>query len=319
MDLSTAAAIATGLAISIYICLDGFDLGVGVLLLFAGPEEMRDRMVASIAPTWDGNETWLIMAGIIIFAAFPLAYATLLPALYMPIIAMLLSLGLRGVSFEFRYQTTNQRFVWDSVFFAGSVVAALMQGVIAGTLVSGVHSFHPVLVGTTALAVLAGYMMIGAGWLHFKGDGDMRRYAERILRISVPVFGFLAALPPIVAYSVQPGVAARWNHLPGLYFGLATLAVVLLMAQFARIGKTPDIIPFLCGLGLFGLGLFGFGMSIFPYAVPYEVTIWAAASPGDSQLFLLIGVGIVAPVVVAYSLYAYFVFRGKTPVQGWEQ
>ena len=225
MDLPLLSALFAAFAIALYVMLDGFDLGVGAMLLAQTDEQLRDQMVDSIMPTWDGNETWLIMAGVALLAAFPIAYGVLLPAFYLPLIIMLLALGLRGVSFEFRFQAIGARRFWDLAFGLGSIVAALMQGLIVGGLIQGVtvsgESFggsvfdvfrpFPVL---AAVTILTGYIVLGAGWLHLKATLTLRRFAERGLRVAVPCFAALAVATCAVAVFVQPGVRAAWAAYP---------------------------------------------------------------------------------------------------------
>jgi cytochrome d ubiquinol oxidase subunit II len=329
MDLPLLSALFAAFALSLYVMLDGFDLGVGALLLVQRDEELRDRMVDSITPTWDGNETWLIMAGVALLAAFPIAYGILLPAFYLPLITMLLALGLRGVSFEFRYQVEKGRWAWDVAFGLGSIVAALMQGCIVGGLIQGVaidgerfsgsvfDVFRPFSL-LVAVSVLMGYMVLGAGWLHLKATRDLRRFAEGSLRRTTPLFVGLAVATCAAAVLVQPTVADAWTSHPvvlsiiGLLF-LCTAAVLML-----AIGGPSALRPFLLGLVLFVVGVAGLGITIFPDIVPFRLTLWQAASASLSHVFLLIGAAIVTPVVLAYSAFAYRVFRGKTPETGWE-
>ena len=329
MDLPLFSALFAAFALTLYVMLDGFDLGVGAILLGQTDERLRDQMVDSIMPTWDGNETWLIMAGVALLAAFPIAYGVLLPAFYLPLIIMLLALGLRGVSFEFRFQAIGARRLWDLAFGLGSIVAALMQGLIVGGLLQGVaidgehfngsvfDAFRPfaLLVGAT---VLAGYVVLGAGWLHMKSTGVLRLYAERVLRRVLPVFVGLAAAACIGAAIVQPGVVAAWSTagMPlALFTGLFLVVAVLLVRS---VGGRHDGVPFFLGLALFGLAIAGLGLTIFPDIVPFRLSLWAAASATLSHVFLLIGAAIVTPMVLGYSAFAYRVFRGKTPEKGWE-
>jgi cytochrome d ubiquinol oxidase subunit II len=329
MDLPLFSALFTAFALALYVLLDGFDLGVGAMLLGQTDERLRDRMVDSIMPTWDGNETWLIMAGVALLAAFPIAYGVLLPAFYLPLIIMLLALGLRGVSFEFRFQAIGARPGWDLAFGLGSVVAALMQGLIVGGLLQGVavdgerfsgsvfDAFRPFAL-LVAVTLLAGYVVLGGGWLHMKSTGALRLYAERVLRRVLPVFVGLAGATCIGAAIVQPGVRTAWSTggVP-----LAVLAGLFLIVAFLlrrTIGGQHDGRPFLLGLALFALGTAGLGLTIFPDIVPFRLSLWDAASATLSHVFLLVGAGIVTPMVLAYSAFAYRVFRGKTPEEGWE-
>jgi cytochrome bd ubiquinol oxidase subunit II len=328
--LPLLSAAFSAFAIALYVMLDGFDLGVGVLLLVQRAEHLRDQMVDSILPTWDGNETWLIMAGVTLLAAFPVAYGILMPAFYLPIIIMLLALGLRGVSFGFRYQVVGKRrHFWDIALSFGSIVAALMQGLIIGGLIQGVtiagdhftgsvfDIFHPFPL-LTALAVLAGYVVLGSGWLHLKATGILHRFAERILRDATPIFAGLAILSCTMAAFVQSSIEAAWA---AHYVALILIAILFLSTSVAlvvAVGGRSDVLPFALALILFALGISGVVLVIFPDIVPFRLGLWDAASSTLSQVFVLTGAAIVTPVVLAYSAFAYHVFRGKTPGKGWE-
>ena len=328
-SLPLASALFATFALSLYVLLDGFDLGVGALLLIRPDESQRDRMVDAIMPTWDGNETWLIMAGVSLLAAFPIAYGVLMPAFYLPLIAMLLALGLRGVSFEFRYQADRDRRFWDRLFGVGSIVAALAQGLIVGGLVQGVavadserfagsvlDVFRPFAL-LTALSVLVGYTVLGGGWLHLKATGPLRTFSEGVLRCTTPVFVALAAAVCIAAPLVQPGVRAAWSADEVPLIVIVGLFLVVAAILMRVIGLRPDGRPFFLGLGLFALGIAGLGVTIYPDIVPFRLSLWAAASSTLSHVFLLVGAVVVTPVVLAYSAFSYRVFRGKTPAEGW--
>ena len=327
--LPLLSAAFASFAIAIYVMLDGFDLGVGALLLIQADEQLRDEMVNSIVPMWDSNETWLVMAGVTLLAAFPLAYSIVLPAMYLPFIVMLLALGLRGVSFDFRFQQGNRRRLWDVAFSVGSMTAALMQGLILGGLIQGVtvtgHHFGGsvfdilrVFPFVTALAVLAGYVVLGGGWLHLKSGGQLHGFAEHVLRHAAPVFAALAIVASIAAALVQPGIQRAWvTH----YRPLALIAILFLGTSVAltkSIGGRSDVRPFALGLILFALELLGLVIVVFPNIVPFRISLWDAASSTSTHLFLLIGAAIATPVVLAYSAFAYHVFRGKTPAEGWD-
>jgi len=223
MDLPVLSASFMAGALCIYVLLDGFDLGVGALLLLEPDERHRDRMVDAIVPTWDGNETWLIMAAVAMLAAFPTAYGVLLPAFYVPLIVMLLSLGLRGVSFEFRYQTTKFRARWDAVFAVGSILVAIIQGAFVGGLIVGVAVDKGAFVGGTfdwltpfsilfGFVSLTGYAVLGAGWLRLKGEGNTKLFAEKSLLWVTPAFLLLSSVTCVVAYHIQPQINEAWNH-----------------------------------------------------------------------------------------------------------
>ncbi len=297
MDLPLMSALFLLFALTLYVVLDGFDLGVGVLLFAQRGQRVRDRMVDAIAPTWDGNETWLIMAGITLLAGFPLAYSVLLPAFYLPFVAMLLSLGLRGVSFEFRHHSAHARRRWDAVFGGGSLVAALAQGAIVGGLIQGVRIERETFAGgptdiftpfcvLTSVTVLAGYATLGAGWLRLKGQGETRSFAGAQLRwLALALLG-LTILTSMAAVDVQPELALTWGRHP--------VALSLLALAFAS-----------CAV-------------LIAWAARRDEGLWQAASGTASHVFLLIGAGLVTPVVLGYSAFAYSVFRGKTPAEGWE-
>ena len=329
MDLPLFSALFAVCSLLLYIVLDGFDLGVGALLLLPRDEHVRDRMVDSIVPIWDGNETWLIMAGITLFAAFPVAYGILLPAFYLPLIIMLLGLGLRGVSFEFRMQVSRARWAWDIAFSLGSIVAALMQGLIVGGLIQGVAVDGERFSGSVfdvctpfclmvAISVLAGYVVLGAGWLHLKGTGPVRMFAERSLRIAAVAFVSLAILSTAAATVAYETVMTAWAARPVLLTAISVTFLAVALMLLRAVGAGADGRPFYLGLTLFALGVIGLGVVILPYMVPYRLTLWEAASARSSQLFVLIGALVVTPIVLGYSAFAYYVFRGKTPEHGWE-
>jgi cytochrome bd ubiquinol oxidase subunit II len=242
---------------------------------------------------------------------------------------MLLALGLRGVSFEFRYQVERGRRAWDVAFGLGSIIAALMQGFIVGGLIQGLaidgerfsgsvfDVFQPFSL-LVAASVLAGYMVLGGGWLHLKATHSLQSFADRSLRRTTPVFVGLAAATCAAASFVQPGVSEAWTSHPEVLTIIVILFLSTAGALMQAIGRSSALRPFLLGLVLFVLGVAGLGITIFPDIVPFRLTLWQAASASLSHVFLLIGAAIVTPVVLAYSAFAYRVFRGKTPEKGWE-
>jgi cytochrome d ubiquinol oxidase subunit II len=329
MHLPLFSACFMAFALTLYIFLDGFDLGVGILLLFQSDPASRDHMVDSITPTWDGNETWIIMAGITLFAAFPIAYSILLPALYLPIILMLLALGFRGVSFEFRVQTTRHRRKWDVAFAIGSLVAAFMQGLIAGCLIQGIKVrdlrfngsvldvLHPLPV-ISGVTLAVGYTVLGGGWLRLKSNLLLQEFARRSLRVSAPVFAVLFGVACLYAAQIQPGVRSQWALHPialSCLLGLFAIAAGSLAVLAERVRAA---ILLILGLFLFVVGISGLAWIVFPNIVPFSVSLWDAASSSTSQGFVLIGAIIVTPVVLGYSAFAYWIFRGRTPEKGWE-
>ena len=331
MDLPLLSALFLLFALTLYVVLDGFDLGVGVLLFAQRDQRVRDRMVDAIAPTWDGNETWLIMAGITLLAGFPLAYSVLLPAFYLPLVAMLLSLGLRGVSFEFRHHSAHARRRWDAVFGGGSLVAALAQGAIVGGLIQGVRIERETFAGgptdiftpfcvLTSVTVLAGYATLGAGWLRLKGQEETRSFAGAQLRWLALAFLGLTILTSLAAVDVQPELALTWGRHPVALslLALAFASCAVLIAWAARRDDVADGVAFALAMAMILSGMASLGLAFFPNVIPFKITLWQAASGTASHVFLLIGAGLVTPVVLGYSAFAYSVFRGKTPAEGWE-
>lgn len=330
MNLPLISALFLAFSLTMYVLLDGFDLGVGILLLVQRKQALRDHMADSITPTWDGNETWLIMTGVTLLAGFPIAYGILMPAFYLPLIAMLLALGLRGVSFEFRVQQKEHRERWDIVFGIGSLIAAFAQGDILGGLIQGVPIAGDAFAGTifhlfkslpvlSGLTVITAYLVLGSSWLFLKSQSSLRGFARRILLSAVPAFAALFSLVCVLAANIQPGIHDAWQAHPvvlGLLCAVMALAGVAVVAGAAT--EHRRAVPLLSTFLLVVTGMGGFTWIVFPDIIPFRMSLWQAASSHLSHVFLLIGVLFVAPVVLAYSAYAYWVFRGPTPAKGWE-
>src|ERR1700745_4053715 len=329
MDLSLLSAAFLAFTLTLYVILDGFDLGVGILLLLQPAGASRDHMVDSITPTWDGNETWIIMAGVTLLAAFPIAYSILLPAFYLPGILMLLALGFRGVTFEFRVQSKGHRRGWGVAFAVGSLVAAFMQGLVLGGLMQGVKAQNQHFAGSvldvvhplpiiSGLALLFGYAVLGGGWLKLKSNLSLQAFANRSIRVSAPLFAILFGIASIYAVRIQASIREKWaSH------GIALACLVGLFAIVSGMlttlsKKTRPAVPFLLGQFLFIVGMSVIGLLAFPYIVPFSVTLWEAPSSSASQTFVLVGAAFVTPIILTYSAVAYWIFRGKTPEQGWE-
>jgi cytochrome d ubiquinol oxidase subunit II len=324
IDLTVVWAWIIGFAIVAYVVMDGFDLGIGLLFpaFRVGPD--RDTAMNAIAPVWDGNETWLVLGGGGLLAAFPLAYAIILPALYAPLIAMLLGLVLRGVAFEFRWRDPAHRPVWDLAFTLGSAAATLAQGVALGALLQGITIRGRAYAGgwwewlspfslLTGCGLLVGYALLGACWLHWKTAGELQRQAARQARwLGMALLAVIAAVS-LATLTLEPQYHTRWLSYPGvLATGLVPLAVLAVTLAFYRsLAAGRDAQPFLWALALFGLCLLGLGISIWPNVIPARLTIWQAAAPYRSQLFMLVGAGVLLPVILAYTAWAYWVFRGK--------
>ncbi len=331
IDLPLIWAGLIAIAVLAYVVLDGFDLGVGILFPFLHDDEERDLAMNSVAPVWDGNETWLVLGGGGLFAVFPLAYATILPALYAPIIAMLLGLIFRGVSFEFRARADRSRFLWDIGFAGGSIVAAFAQGIALGALVKGITVVDRAYAGgwfdwlspfsvLTGVALVVGYALLGATWLVMKTEGAL---AERARNLAWPAG--IATLGLIGAVSLwtpflDPVYFARWFAWPTAFFSALVPALLLVCAWvfYRGLAEHRDRWPFFAALGVFVLCYVGIGISFYPYIVPPDLTIWDAAAPDRSLGFLLVGTLILLPLILGYTAYAYWVFRGKVrPGEGY--
>ncbi|MBY0284884.1 MAG: cytochrome d ubiquinol oxidase subunit II [Sphingomonas sp.] len=311
-------------AVFAYVVLDGFDLGIGILFPEFAVGEERDQAMNAIAPVWDGNETWLVLGGGGLFAAFPLAYAIVMPAFYPPIIAMLLGLVFRGVAFEFRWRDPSHRKFWDFAFTAGSATAALAQGIILGALLQGVTVAGRGYGGgwldwltpfslLTGGSVVAGYALLGACWLIAKTEGQAQAHAYRLARrygvITLVAIIAVSAATPFLSH----GYAMRWLAFPGVIV-TAQVPLLVTIAAFLfwrALGRQAQYAPFVLALGIFALSFVGLGISMYPFIIPPDVTIWAAAAPADSQGFMLVGAGIMLPVILGYTGWAYWVFRGK--------
>jgi cytochrome d ubiquinol oxidase subunit II len=322
IDLPVLCAAAATLAICFYVLLDGFDLGVGGLLLTVRSEHLRSQMIETIEPTWDANETWLIMVGITLFGAFPVAYGVLLPALYLPLIIMLAALGCRGVSFEFRGQPESRVYLWDRALSWGSIIAALCQGIVVGSALTGIRVENGHFIGSPldflqpypifmGVVLLSGYLTSGACWIVFRTSGDLRDLALRQLRVLIPTFGVLGVLAIGFSTAAQPGIGVRWGSAGSLLLLLVLGFLTMLFLSHRSLGRRSDAAPFVYVVLAFLLGLIGLVVVVYPNIVPFRVSLWDAAAKTGSQIFLLVGAACVMPLVLTYNAYAYWVFRGK--------
>ncbi len=329
-DLTTIWAFIIAFAVFMYVVMDGFDLGIGILFPFFGRGEERSQAMNAIAPVWDGNETWLVLGGGGLFAAFPLAYAIILPATYPLIIAMLLGLVFRGVAFEFRWRDPDHERFWDGAFFAGSLAAALSQGMILGALLQGVTVEGRAYAGgwldwlspyslLTGAGVVVGYTLLGATFLAIKGRGKVENHAFRLARPAAIGTLVLMGAVSLATPFLYGQYWERWFKMPNLLFAsqVPLVTAILFFALFRSLKKRRTYRPFLLALGLFALGMAGLGISMWPYVVPDSVTIWDAAAPERSQVFMLVGVAIIMPIILAYTAWAYWVFRGKVAEDGY--
>jgi cytochrome d ubiquinol oxidase subunit II len=324
LDLPLIWAGLIAFAVLAYVVLDGFDLGVGILFLFVKGESSRDQMMNTVAPVWDGNETWLVLGGGGLFAVFPLAYAVIMPALYAPITAMLLALVFRGVAFEFRWKTRRGQFLWDWAFTLGSTFAAFFQGIALGAFVQGIPVAERAYAGgwwnwltpfslLTGVALVIGYALLGATWLIYKTDGAVQTQAVRFARISGVITLALIAIVSLWTPFLNDAFMARWFAWPQAIYVLPVPILVAgcAIALYLGLRERRDLMPFMASLGLFVLSFIGLCISFYPYIVPSSVTIWAAAAPDKSLFFLLAGSLVLLPMILAYTAYSYWVFRGK--------
>jgi cytochrome bd ubiquinol oxidase subunit II len=323
-----AGLIAT--AVAMYVVLDGFDLGIGILFPFARQEADRDRMINSIAPFWDGNETWLILGGGGLWVAFPLAYSVIMPANYLPVIVMLLALIFRGVSFEFRSVAKPNHRAWDFAFSGGSTLAAFAQGVILGNLIQGITVADGKFAGSAfdwltpfgvmcGVGLVVGYGLLGATWLIARTDGEMEAQARRQARgLFIAVLVFIAAVSLWTPLAIDR-IQARWFSAPNIYFLWILPAVTLLVAfgGWRAIERGATVRPFIASIALFLLCYLGLAISTFPYLVPPSLTVWDTAAVPDSQIFTLIGVLLMLPIILGYTVFVYWTFlRGGKVVAG---
>lgn len=325
MDLATISAITVIIGLVLYVFLDGFDLGIGLLFPFVKTEENRDKMMSTIAPVWDGNETWIVYTGGLLFALFPIAYATVLPALYIPATMLLVGLALRGVSFEFRLKAKNTK-LWSFVFFLGSWIASMTQGIMLGALVSGIPideqgnyagsaftwlSVDSLLVG---LSVCVAYIMMGLGWLIYKTNDDLQLWAKRVLKVVSVQMMFLFAVAFVVIKAHSPYVIdllksntiVMWLCVALHIVSLAFLVILSVKKNWSR-----DFLPLLCVFGVFAVSLVSVVLVFWPYVIFPHYTIYNMLNRPNSVKLTLIVVGVMLPVVLGYTAYVYYVFRLK--------
>ena len=329
-DLTIVWAFIIAFAVFAYVVLDGFDLGIGILFPTLTVGHGRNRAMNSIAPVWDGNETWLVMGGGGLLAAFPLAYSVILPATYPLIVAMLLGLVFRGVAFEFRHRDARHRALWDAGFFGGSLVAALSQGMVLGAILQGITIEGREYAGSwwdwltpytllTGLGVVAGYTLLGACWLIWRTHGDLQSKAYRLAaRAGIATLLLMGAVS-VYNLALLPQYRARWLEMPNILFAsqVPLLTAIIAVWLFRAIRKRRQLAPFLLALALFLLGMAGLGVTIWPEVIPGELTIWDAAAPERSQVFMLVGAAVTIPLILGYTAWSYWVFRGKVGDEGY--
>ena len=329
-DLPMFFAFIIAFAILAYVVMDGFDLGIGILFPLLPVGRERDSAINSVAPVWDGNETWLVMGGGGLLAAFPLAYGMILSALYAPIIVMLLALVFRGVAFEFRWRDPRHRALWDVAFSGGSIVATLAQGITLGALLQGIAVQNRTYAGgwfdwltpfslLVGVSLLCGYALLGSTWLVMKSEGSLQERCYRLaFRLAIATVLAMAAVSAATPF-LRDAYWLRWFAWPQVLFTaqVPVLVAIVTFVLFWSLRRGHHYTPFLMALALFGLGLAGLGISLYPNVVPPSVSIWDAAAPHDSLAFMLPGVLIMVPIILAYTGYSYWVFRGKTGHEGY--
>ena len=325
LDLPLIWGGLVALAVFIYVLLDGFDLGCGILFPFAGSDKDRSRIMNSIAPFWDGNETWLVLGGGGLFAAFPVAYGIIMSGLYLPVIFMLFGLIMRGVAFEFRFKATTHRYVWDAFFFIGSIVAAFLQGVMPGALIQGMEASNRLYTGgpfdwftpfalVCGVAVVIGYALLGSTWLVIKTEHNLQVWARKVS--GWMLYALVAAMIVVTVFMYFSDIDAvgNWFSMPSILY-LAPMPIIVALLFFVMrkdLTGEREYRPFLLTAALFLMGYIGVCSAIFPYIVPYQMTIYEAAAADTSLSFMLVGAGIMLPIILSYTAFAYYTFKGKT-------
>ncbi|MGP4844197.1 cytochrome d ubiquinol oxidase subunit II [Marinobacter sp. 1Y8] len=321
-DLALIWAVIIGFGIIMYVLMDGFDLGLGILFPFAPDEEARDVMMNSVAPVWDGNETWLVLGGAGLLAAFPLVYTIFLPALYIGVFLLLAGLIFRGVAFEFRFKANTSRYLWNWAFAGGSMIASFAQGAVVGAYIQGFNTEGLVYVGgafdwltpftvLTGFGLMAGYALLGSTWLILKSEGYIQDWAYKI---AMPLLFTVLAVFAVVSFwtpFVDDLVRDRWFSTIEVIWILPALALFCAYRIYRSLKMRREGMPFVATMGLFIFSYLGLIVSRWPYVVPPNFTLWDAASAPESQLFLLLGLLFVIPIILVYTAWTYWVFRGK--------
>ncbi len=316
-----------GLGILIYVVLDGFDLGIGILFPFVKGKEERDAMMNTVAPVWDGNETWMVLGGAGLYGAFPLVYSTVLSALYLPITLMALALIFRGVSFEFRFKATKTQKFWDYAFICGSILSSFLQGVILGAVIQGIETHNGIYSGGTfdwltpfslfvGFAVVVMYATLGCAWLIYKTADDLQQTMYRLMPKMTAILFIVFIVVLAVSPMVDANFATRWFDMPNVIYFI--IMVVLTFICFGMVFKScqqkNEVKPFVYTITLMLLAFIGFVLSLFPYIIPPSIDIWQASAPRSSQMFALVGALIFIPIIIAYTILSYWVFRDKVRV-----
>ncbi len=324
LDLVPIWTLLLAFTVAYYVLFDGFDLGVGMLYRLAPRAAWRPIIMRSILPVWDGNETWLVLGGLGLLGAFPLAFTIIIPAVYFPIIIMLLALVFRGVAFEFRFKSPLAQRFWNAGFSIGSAIATLAQGVVLGTFIQGFNVSGRQFAGSsldwislfaalTAVSLVFGYGLLGAGWLIMKTDGELQAWSRRAARVCL--VGVVLAIVAVSIWTplLNERVADRWFSLPNLFWLLPipVLTALVAISIWLALDRDNEFWPFLGAVLLFLLSFLGIAISLWPFIVPYQYTLWQAAADESTQAFLLIGTLLLIPIILVYTAWSYWVFRGK--------
>jgi cytochrome d ubiquinol oxidase subunit II len=324
LDLVPIWTLLLAFTVAYYVLFDGFDLGVGMLYGLAPRAAWRPIIMRSILPVWDGNETWLVLGGLGLLGAFPLAFTIIIPAVYFPIIIMLLALVFRGVAFEFRFKSPLAQRFWDAGFSIGSAIATLAQGIVLGTFIQGFSISGRQFAGSsldwvspfaalTAVSLVFGYGLLGAGWLIIKSGGELQAWSCRAARVCL--VGVVLAIIAVSIWTplLNERVAHRWFNLPNLLWLLPipVLTVLVAISIWLALDRDNEFWPFLGAVLLFLLSFLGIAVSLWPFIVPYQYTLWQAAADESTQAFLLIGTLLLIPIILVYTAWSYWVFRGK--------
>jgi len=327
LDLPLIWGLLIATAVFLYVLLDGFDLGCGILFPFAPSDSCRSKIMNSIAPFWDGNETWLVLGAGGLFVAFPPAYSIIMSAFYMPIILMLVGLIFRGVAFEFRFKSHSkkQKKIWDTSFHIGSILAALMQGIILGNFIQGIEVENRAFSGgaldwvngfsiITGIAMIFGYALLGSTWLIMKTNNETQTWARKTAKYVLIYVGIFMSIITITMPFISERIIDLWFTIPNILLlaPIPLISIITFLTIYYDLNKSAEYRPFLLTILLFFLSYLGIAISMYPWIVPYEMDLWQAAAAQTSQSIMLIGITIFLPVVLTYTGYVYYIFRGKS-------
>lgn len=319
-------------ATMMYVVMDGFDLGIGILFPLIKSEHDRDVMMNTVAPVWDGNETWLVLGGAALYGAFPLAYSVVLDALTIPLTVMLFGLIFRGVAFEFRFKASEtKKHVWDKSFIWGSIVATFSQGVVLGAFISGFPVVNRTYAGGAldwltpfslfcGLGLVIAYALLGSTWLIMKTEGHLQARMYKLAKPLLLALLFVLAIVSLWTPLAHPNIAERWFSQPNIFWFMPVPILVVLVswAMLKAMEQKAHYSPFLLTLALIFMGYSGLGISLWPHIIPPDISFWQASSPPQSQGFILVGALFIIPIILVYTFWSYYVFRGKvTPDQGY--